>query len=257
MGFLGFGEKWRVWIRSMCSNARSSVLINGSLTDEFQLFRGLRQRDLISPFLFIIAMEGLHIAIEDAAVEGVFQGAPMGSDEVLVSHLFYVNDAIFLGEWDATHIQNLIRILRCFYLVSDLNLNLTISNLYGVGINPAEIASLASFTRCSDGTLPFVYLGILAGKSMVQLKGWQIIIDRFKKRLSSWKVKLLSIGGRLTLIKSVLRSLGIYFFSLFRLLATICHSLEALRARFFWGVDEGQNRIHWVNWNLILNSYAQ
>ena len=48
-----------------------------------------------------------------------------------------------------------------------------------------EIASLASFTECLVGTLPFVYLGIPVGESMLRLKGWQIIIDRFKKRLSS------------------------------------------------------------------------
>ena len=50
MGFLGFGEKWRAWIRGLCSNARSSVLINGIPTDEFQLFRGLKQGDPISFF---------------------------------------------------------------------------------------------------------------------------------------------------------------------------------------------------------------
>nr|KAJ0208910.1 hypothetical protein LSAT_V11C400195770 [Lactuca sativa] len=85
MGFLGFGDKWRAWIRGLCSNARSSMLINGSHTDEFHLFRGLRPGDHISLFLFIIVMEGLHIALEDAVVEGVFRGAPVGSNECSVA----------------------------------------------------------------------------------------------------------------------------------------------------------------------------
>ena len=42
MMFLGFGERWRAWIRGIFSNVRSSVLLNGCPTDEFQLFRGLR-----------------------------------------------------------------------------------------------------------------------------------------------------------------------------------------------------------------------
>lgn len=79
-------------------------------------------------------------------------------------------------------------------------------------------------------TLPFSYLGIPFGGSMTRASSWDTIVDHFHKRLSAWKVKLLSIGGCLTLIKSVLSSLSIYFFSIFRIPATICHVLEASRA---------------------------
>lgn len=61
-----------------------------------------------------------------------------------------------------------------------------------------------------------MYVGIPVIESMVRVKGWQIIIDRFKKRLASWKPRLLSIGGHLTLVKSVLSSLGIYYLFIFR-----------------------------------------
>nr|GEY04259.1 heterogeneous nuclear ribonucleoprotein 1 [Tanacetum cinerariifolium] len=36
---LGFGSKWRAWIRGCLHNARSFVLINGSPTEEFELFK--------------------------------------------------------------------------------------------------------------------------------------------------------------------------------------------------------------------------
>ncbi|GJX97571.1 hypothetical protein Tco_0353369 [Tanacetum coccineum] len=54
---MGFGIKWRSWISGCLHNARSSILVNGSPTKEFELFRGLRQGDPLSSFLCILAIE--------------------------------------------------------------------------------------------------------------------------------------------------------------------------------------------------------
>ncbi|GKE32597.1 putative RNA-directed DNA polymerase, eukaryota, reverse transcriptase zinc-binding domain protein, partial [Tanacetum coccineum] len=73
MHFMGFSKKWMQWIKGCLYSSTSSILINGSPTCEFPIRRGLRQGDPLSPFLFIIAMEGIHIAIEDAIVAGLYR----------------------------------------------------------------------------------------------------------------------------------------------------------------------------------------
>ena len=67
-------------------------------------------------------------------------------------------------------------------------------------------------------------------------------------------MRLLSAGGRLTLIKSVLESLGIYFMSIFKVPVGVAKNLETLRARFFWGAADGEKKISWVKWGVVLNS---
>ncbi|GKC31837.1 hypothetical protein Tco_1039131 [Tanacetum coccineum] len=113
------------------------------------------ERDPISPFLFILVMEGLHVALMEETKSGL--------------------------------------ILGFFYLASGLKINIHKSNVYGVGVPDNE----------------------------------KILLDRFDARMSKWKVNLFSIGGRLTLFKSVLGSLGIYYLSIFRASKSVLNLLNS------------------------------
>jgi hypothetical protein len=46
-------------------------------------------------------------------------------------------------------------------------------------------------------------------------KDWERIEERIEKKVSSWKGKYLSVGGRLVLINSVLTSLPMFMISFF------------------------------------------
>ncbi|GJU68843.1 RNA-directed DNA polymerase, eukaryota, reverse transcriptase zinc-binding domain protein [Tanacetum coccineum] len=73
-------------------------------------------------------------------------------------------------------------------------------------------------------------------------------------KLSGWKANMLSSGGRLTLIKSVLGSLGIYYFSIFKASKAITKQLESLRASFFLGASGDKKKLAWIKWSNILAS---
>nr|GEX33925.1 hypothetical protein [Tanacetum cinerariifolium] len=64
MDKIGFGLKWRKWIRGCLTSSKASVLVNGAPTDEFSFYRGLRQGDPLSPFLFILVIESLHVSFQ-------------------------------------------------------------------------------------------------------------------------------------------------------------------------------------------------
>ncbi|GKF11296.1 hypothetical protein Tco_0049222, partial [Tanacetum coccineum] len=105
---------------------------------------------------------------------------------------------------------------------------------------------------CAHDSLPFIYLGLPVGRKMRLCEGWDTVVNRVRNRLSSWKAKSLSIGGRLTLVKSVLGSIPIFYLSLFKSPVKIIDMLESLRCRFFWGFKEGQSGMYWVKWNSFL-----
>ncbi|GJX04072.1 RNA-directed DNA polymerase, eukaryota [Tanacetum coccineum] len=106
--------------------------------------------------------------------------------------------------------------LSLFLFPSGLKVNLCKSRLFRIGIPNIEVQEVASLLGCIHDSLPFAYPGLLVGKKMRFCDRWNDVINHFRERLSAWKARALSIGGRLTLVKSILGSLPIYYLSLFK-----------------------------------------
>ncbi|GJT52692.1 RNA-directed DNA polymerase, eukaryota [Tanacetum coccineum] len=134
----GFGNKWRAWIQSCLRSSRGSILINGSPTEEFQFFKGLKQGDPLSPFLFILIMESLHLSFQRVVDAGMFTGIRLSS-MLNLSHLFYADDAIFLGQWSDTNIDTLVHVLECFHRASGLRINMCKSKIMGIHVDDGKI----------------------------------------------------------------------------------------------------------------------
>nr|GEW10881.1 RNA-directed DNA polymerase, eukaryota [Tanacetum cinerariifolium] len=252
---MGFTVNWIAWVKATLTSSRASVLLNEVPTEEFDIQRGLRQGDPLSPFLFVLAMEGFHVGILEACRANVFQGASIGSSDIRISHLLYADDdAILLCDWRVQIARRILWMLRVFQLASGLKINLSKSKLIGIGVDLTEVQQIAEMIGFCVGRLPFTYLGVPVGCNMNHIDSWKPMIDKFNKKLSSWKAKLLSIGGRLTLQKSVMGSLAIYYMSIYKVPVTVLKMLESLRARFFWGADLGERKLHWIAWNRVVSA---
>ncbi|GJW61150.1 RNA-directed DNA polymerase, eukaryota [Tanacetum coccineum] len=249
----GFGNIWCKWIRGTFSSAKASVLVNGSPTIEFPFHCGLKQGDPLSPYLFILIMESLNMSFTRAIDEGVFKGVHLhGSTSI--SHLFYADDAMFIGEWSDANLKGIINILQCFFLASGLKINIHKSQVLGVGVPSSIVMQAASSIGCGVLHKKFRYLGVMVGECMSRHKAWDSTVDKLRSRLSKWKVKTLSIGGRLTLLKAVLGASPLYNMSIFKVPKGILNSMEALRSKFFNGMDPSTKKITWAAWNKVLAS---
>ncbi|GKE13507.1 RNA-directed DNA polymerase, eukaryota [Tanacetum coccineum] len=90
---------------------------------------------------------------------------------------------------------------------------------------------------------PFNYLGVKVGGIMSRLSFWDDVIAKLSARLFKWKLKSLSIGGRLTLIKSVLSSLPLYYMSSFKVPKGVLSKMESISKNFFNGVENAEKKM--------------
>ncbi|GKV27589.1 hypothetical protein SLEP1_g36748 [Rubroshorea leprosula] len=225
----GFGMKWRGWIMECLSTARVSVLVNGSPTKEFEVGKGLRQGDPLSPFLFLMVAEGLQYLVQRAIKEDMMHGIEIGSRGLSVSLLQFADDTVIMGKADAKNIRTVKDILKWFELMSGLRINFSKSSIFGYNVSEKWLKGSAGMLHCRVGRPPFLYLGLPVDGKSGNKKFWELVVNKFRSKLAVWKAATLSFGGRLVLLSSVLSALPIFYMSLFSLPKSVLAELTRIQ----------------------------
>ena len=63
--------------------------------------------------------------------------------------------------------------------------------------------------------------------------------------------KILSVGGKEVLIKSVAQAIRVYSMSCFKLPRGLCEHINSLIRKFWWGSKEGKRKPSWVSWSTM------
>lgn len=115
---------------------------------------------------------------------------------------------------------------KTIQICSELKINFDKSELMGVNVAHSQCVELASTWGCKVASFPDVYLEIPLCKGKPRKPCWDKIVEKTERRLSTWKGKYLSIGGRIILLKAVLSSLSVYFLNVFKCPAAVVDKLE-------------------------------
>ncbi|WVZ53210.1 hypothetical protein U9M48_004183, partial [Paspalum notatum var. saurae] len=252
-----FSPKWCNWIHQMVTNGCVGVKVNDNVSEFFHTKKGLRQGDPMSPILFNLIADMLAILIARAKVNGQFGGlVPHLVDEGL-SILQYADDTIIFMGHDVEKAKNMKLILCAFEHLSRLKINYHKNELFCYGEASKFQQQYSQLFGCAMGSYPFRYLGIPMHHRRINNKDRREVGNRFEKKLSSWKGKHLSYGGRLVLINSCLTSLALFMLSFFEIPRGVLKKLDYYRSRFFWQGDGPKKKYRLAKWKILCTPKEQ
>ena len=107
---LAFHPKFCDWIRECISTVSYSVLMNGVPSGYILPTRGLRQGDLMSPFLFLLCAEALSSYICKHELDGLIHGMRVSVEAEPISHLFFADDSVIFyqaNEYEASQVMRI------------------------------------------------------------------------------------------------------------------------------------------------------
>jgi len=140
--------------------------------------------------------------------------------------------------------------LRGFELVLGLQINFNKRKFGTFGVSVAWVQNSATILNCMLFVFLFVYLGLPIEANPRRAETWESIVVKFQRKLSKWRQRHLSFGGRVCLIKSVLNSILIFYFSFFKI-PKVIEILVRLQRRFLWDERVDEIKTAWVKWETV------
>ncbi|KAK4384654.1 hypothetical protein Sango_3038900 [Sesamum angolense] len=194
----------RVWIEECVTSAQYSVVVNGGVHGFFAGARGLRQGDPMSPYLFVLVMEVLHMILQQLIEQdGEFQYHWICKDFNLFQ-LSFADDLLLFCKADVRSVVLFGRGLDTFATLSGLHTNPQKSQLIiskaALGLRESLLATLGF----QEGHLPVRYLGLPLISARLSVADCQPLLQKIDSRIKGWEGVQLSFAGRVQLIKSVL-----------------------------------------------------
>ena len=130
-------------------------------------------------------------------------------------------------------------------------MNFDKSKLFTGAMTPTRARSLARLSGFSLGFIPFQYLGCPIFQGKPKRIHFQAIVDRIKVKLASWKGSLLTIMGRVQLVKSIIHGMLVYSFHIYCWPQNILKLLDRWIKKIVWSGDIYTLKICTVKWNTV------
>lgn len=224
---LGFNTTWTQWIMQCISTVSYSYLINDFVNEEARPYRGIRQGDPISPYIFILCSEVLSGLCKKAGREGSLQGVRVARGCPRINHLLFADNTMFFCEASQSSCNTLLSILQVYENASGKMINREKPSItFSCKTSPEKREEDKSILGINRERGLGKYLGLPEHFGRRKIDLFTSIVDRIRQKAVSWSTERLSRAGKLTMLKSVLSAIPTYSMSCFLLPVSMCKRIQ-------------------------------
>ncbi|KAL8125715.1 hypothetical protein AgCh_013104 [Apium graveolens] len=249
----GFSESWVDRMMLCVKSVSYTFTHNGSIFGEVIPERGLRQGDPISPYLYILCVEGLSSIIRRNEAVGLIHGCVIARGAPAISHLLFADYCYLFFRAANVEAKIVKDILNRYERMSGQAINFHKSS---VNFSPNTAASVRQEIYQSLGVRevydPGKYLGMPMRVGRKKVETFQFLKDRVKQKLQGWGNKSISKAGKLILLKTAAQSILNFWMNLLLIPEEICDDIEKIMNSFWWCNGSSTSKgIKWISWKRL------
>jgi hypothetical protein len=224
---LGFPVDWCNLIMKCVTSISFSVRVNGLLSAPFKPTRGIRQGDLISPYLFLLCSESLSCMLKARGPQFISRGIKVTQQAPWISHLLFADDCLIFTQASSRGAERISEILDLYKRGSGQLVNKNKSAIFfGANYEQQAKQEVHDMLQIPNEVLGEKYLGLPTAVGKASDGTFDYVADRIRNFIHGWGSQLLSCAGREVLIKANAQAVPTYPMSCFRLPAPTCKQIK-------------------------------
>ena len=167
---MGFHSQWVGWIMECVQSMTYLVLINGEPTETITPSRGIRQRDPLSPYLFLLCLDGFSGLLEQVVAKKSLEGFSLCKYGPKICHLLFANNSLLFCWAGVNDVSKILEILRKYERASGQKLKANKTTIF-FGGNVMDSAKMQVQSL----------LGVSEIKEYENYLGLPVVVGRHKK----------------------------------------------------------------------------
>ena len=226
----GFGQEFIQWVRTFLRNGSSCVMNNGVSTGYFNLERGARQGDPLSPYLFILCLETLFIQIRN---DNSIRGFKFRKTEIKLTS--FADDVTFLVK-DTQSLRKILKLIKNYGIFSSLKMNVEKCEACWIGRSKGDTDKpvKCKWISLTNNTIKILGTHFSYNKLLEKKMNFYNLVTDCRTLLNIWKQRWLSLARKIQVFKSLIASKPVYIATMKSLPQDVLDELHRMQKEFLW-----------------------